>query len=701
MSRSTFFILISFILLSTADAATVRTRDGKAFDGTITLRDDKLVVTGADGKEQAVSITDVAHARFRDDPVTPHQPPPPPSPTKIMDKPRPKKGHGLRGEYFDRDFHAIKQIRMDANIDFDVPDEEYPGLLIPKDFAARWTGQIQPAHSERYTFHVQTHSPAEKARLWIDGRLIIDHWNAKGDLHGSIDLKADQKYDLKLEYVDDMFWGRCRLSWQSKSQSKDIIPPERLYAPKDETNARPTVRISSPANDVILTDGGKLKIEADCSDEDGEVRKIHFFLGDTLLGATETSPFSIETHVRPGPHELRVLATDDRGMTETSEPVRIIVGADARGGFLPSPWVQMSVGKRGTIGETKFDNGRFTLEGFGGDLWGERDQFHFVYQPLDGDDTIVARVVRFDPAGDIGEAAGIALREDLNKHNSRQAFLGVTPDAGVEFLRREQEWESRKSNLDKASLPRWVKLSRHERAVRAYHSADGEKWTFMGERRIEMPARVYAGLAIASAADDGKDRSRALFDNVRLERGSPKMLSAIKGLILRDGSIVVADIHRADDTSVRFSAFGRETTVPTSHVARILYRPLSEEAAARIPPGRTGVVLGSGDFIDGDVAIRDGHVTISSVLFGVRRFNTYDQTTAIILRDAAPAATNKHRLRATDGSVLNISQMIIERGKLRATDPAGNVFALTGEQLVEIVTGDDTRPPAAKEASPR
>jgi hypothetical protein len=460
------------------------------------------------------------------------------------------------------------------------------------------------------------------------------------------------------------------------------------------------VRIASPANDVILTDGRKLKIEAECSDEDGEVKKVHFFLGDTLLGASEASPFSIETHVRPGPHELRILATDDRGMTETSDPVRIIVGADARG-FLPPPWVQMSVGKRGTIGECRHEKDRFTLEGFGGDLWGERDQFHFVYQPLDGDGTIVARVLRFDPAGDVGEAAGIAIREDLSKHNSRQAFLGVTPDAGIEFLRREQEWESRKSNLDKAPLPRWLKLSRHERVVRAYHSADGEKWTFMGERRIEMPARVYAGLAIASAADDSKDRSRAVFDNVRLERGSPKMQSAIKGLILRNGSIVVANINRADDTSVKFSAFGRDTTVPTSHVARILYRPLSEEAAARIPPGRTGVVLSNGDFIDGDVAIRDGHVTIFSILFGVRRFNTYDQTTAIILRDPSPAGTSKHRLRATDGSVLNVSQMIIERGKLRTTDPAGNAFALTGEQLVEIMTDDDARPPDAREKSPR
>src|SRR5688572_29673625 len=165
------------------------------------------------------------------------------------------------------------------------------------------------------------------------------------------------------------------------------------------------------------------------------------------------------------------------------------------------------------------------------------------------------------------------------------------------------------------------------------------------------------------------------------------MTSSIKGLLLRDGSMVVADIRRADDTAVKFHTLGREMTVPTSHVARILYRPLSEEAASRILPGRTGVVLANGDFIDGDVAIRDGNVNVSSVLFGVRRFNTYDQTTAIILRDVA-TGHGKLRVRATDGTVLIASGIVIERGKFRVSDGGGNVFSLTEDQIVEIATGD-------------
>src|SRR5688572_10393692 len=166
------------------------------------------------------------------------------------------------------------------------------------------------------------------------------------------------------------------------------------------------------------------------------------------------------------------------------------------------------------------------------------------------------------------------------------------------------------------------------------------------------------------------------------------MTSWIKGLLLRDGSLVVGDIRRTDETAVRFSALGREMTVPTSHVARILYRPLSEEAASRIPPGRTGVVLSNGDFIDGDVAIRDGNVNVSSVLFGVRRFNTYDQTTAIILREAATAEPGKLRVRATDGTVLIAAAIVIERGKFRVSDGGGNVFSLAEDQIVEIATGD-------------
>jgi hypothetical protein len=203
-----------------------------------------------------------------------------------------------------------------------------------------------------------------------------------------------------------------------------------------------------------------------------------------------------------------------------------------------------------------------------------------------------------------------------------------------------------------------------------------------------MPARVSVGLAIASAAEESKERSRAAFDNVSIERGSPKMTSSIKGLLLRDGSMVVADIRRADDTAVKFQALGREMTVPTSHVARILYRALTEEAASRIPSGRTGVVLSNGDFIDGDVAIRDGNVNVSSVLFGARRFNTYDQTTAVILREAA-TEPGRSKVRATDGTVVHASGIIIERGKFRVSDGGGNVFSLAEDQVVEITNDDD------------
>ena len=90
-------------------------------------------------------------------------------------------------------------------------------------YSARWTGQLQPQYSEPYTFVVRTD---DGTKLWINGNLVVDAWTNKSatDVSAVINLQANVRYDIKLEYFQNTGSAEAHLSWFSPSQAKQIIP---------------------------------------------------------------------------------------------------------------------------------------------------------------------------------------------------------------------------------------------------------------------------------------------------------------------------------------------------------------------------------------------------------------------------------------------------------------------------------------------
>ena len=56
---------------------------------------------------------------------------------------------------------------------------------------------------------------------------------------------------------------------------------------------------------------------------------------------------------------------------------------------LPSPWLTTDVGNPLMLGSTDFAaaSQTFYLDGAGADVWGAKEEFHAVYQPISGDST--------------------------------------------------------------------------------------------------------------------------------------------------------------------------------------------------------------------------------------------------------------------------------------------------------------------------
>ena len=68
-------------------------------------------------------------------------------------------------------------------------------------------------------------------RVWIDGKLVIDDWNARyvvSENRGEIELEAGKRHDLRIEYYNGGDLGVLRLYWSSARQKEEIVPESQL-----------------------------------------------------------------------------------------------------------------------------------------------------------------------------------------------------------------------------------------------------------------------------------------------------------------------------------------------------------------------------------------------------------------------------------------------------------------------------------------
>ena len=136
---------------------------------------------------------------------------------------------GLTAEYFDnRDFTGTKASRRESAVNFDWGSGSPTAAIGADTFSARWNGFVQPAHTQAYTFYTMSD---DGVRLWVNGQLLIDNWTDHGPTENSktISLTAGQRYAIRMEYYEQGGGAVAKLSWSSASQSKQIIPQNRLF----------------------------------------------------------------------------------------------------------------------------------------------------------------------------------------------------------------------------------------------------------------------------------------------------------------------------------------------------------------------------------------------------------------------------------------------------------------------------------------
>ena len=139
-------------------------------------------------------------------------------------------GTGLQATYYNNmDLTGTTFSRLDQTVNFDWSTGSPNAAIDADTFSARWTGFVKPTTTETYTFLTQTD---EGVRLWVNGVLVIDNWTAHiATLNrGTINLTANVKYSIKLEYYENTGVAVSKLFWSTPTILQGIIPRPLLYA---------------------------------------------------------------------------------------------------------------------------------------------------------------------------------------------------------------------------------------------------------------------------------------------------------------------------------------------------------------------------------------------------------------------------------------------------------------------------------------
>ena len=180
---------------------------------------------------------------------------------------------------------------------------------------------------------------------------------------------------------------------------------------------------------------------------------------------------------------------------------------------LANPWQNRDIGSPAAPGKAGMLGEKFLIRGSGNDIWNQSDAFHYVYQEVEGDADISARVYSLEET-DPWSKAGVMMRNSLQA-SSRHAMMIMSPGNGAAFQRRVQdEGASTHTEGSGAQAPHWVRLVRKGNRFLGYESVDGVSWDLVDSETIQMNNKIFIGLPVTSHNDGVV--CEAQIDNVML-----------------------------------------------------------------------------------------------------------------------------------------------------------------------------------------
>ncbi len=221
-------------------------------------------------------------------------------------------------------------------------------------------------------------------------------------------------------------------------------------------------------------------------------------------------------------YRYRVAAENQAGTSEVS--IEVSATPVAAGPSLPRGWAVRDVGRvaaPGKAAHAAVGESTFVVHSAGASVGGTADGMTFTYCRTRGDTVLTARLIEKNLRGHgRWSRIGITLRSSL--HPDAPAAALLLGDLGyrvASFGGRPAPGENMhltRGNAYSAHLPTWFRITRVGDTFTGYQSDDGETWHEVASTDIDMPAAVYAGIAVSSGSENTVN---ATFDHVSVVNG--------------------------------------------------------------------------------------------------------------------------------------------------------------------------------------
>ncbi|MBL9166877.1 MAG: hypothetical protein JNN07_03985 [Verrucomicrobiales bacterium] len=385
-----------------------------------------------------------------------------------------------------------------------------------------------------------------------------------------------------------------------------------------------------------------------------------------------------DTWSRVNVADIRALWLDSSDSPPLLPPASLI-GQEVTATGLPFPWEMGDIGSPAGPVNVYYSGGTYRFESKFSSLGQGVDAARFVFERIRGDREFVTRIARSTPIHEQARA-GMMFRSTLNE-SSPGIFWGTM--GGTHDI---CEWRTAAGGpMESFSAPvlpgvRWYKLKREGDEFSAFRSRDGVRWLIVGQTNVALPSDMLMGLT-AAGVSEFRGHS-ASFESVRHERRMVNQVPVRTELV--SGSVIESSWMEIDSGGLRFSGIQARPLVRRDQVARILFHSIPGRLETRLRSGQPGVLLTTGDFIEGEVrSISEGTMVLDSVLFGQRRLDVVNLVLAVVMRPTEKPAF-AYEVHTVDGSTWKaLSVTMVDYG-LSIQEPLIGTCVLPVSDLVSL-----------------
>jgi regulation of enolase protein 1 (concanavalin A-like superfamily)/DNA-binding NarL/FixJ family response regulator len=327
------------------------------------------------------------------------------------------------------------------------------------------------------------------------GELIDDLESLVSD--DGVDI--DRAQTVRIVEVADDVW--TVIGRPGASLSVDIPPEAVVNAP--ESSIRPLLEnlfrtavpedrppVEEPATETVAVSLGALEDGFYVEHDGAEMAAEHDGPGLSLVESVIDERGWTFDVVRPDEDTVRYEVGNCMMVTEP-------VAASAAGQSYTLD-ASTAIGDVQIEGSVSVEDGRWTVSGAGDDIYGQRNDFQFVYAAVDGPVEITTRLRRMDDINPYSKA-GIMIRSSLDD-DAAHGYVGRTPGHGTEVLwRTTRGGDTTSQQLEEVTGQHdWLKLVADGQRVTVSVSNDGTEWKHVDQRPLSLSSPAYVGLAVCS-----------------------------------------------------------------------------------------------------------------------------------------------------------------------------------------------------------